>query len=376
MEVAGGGAALGSAQWACVGAWEEIANSCPSVPFLSVSLWSEGSCLVKHLLLGLLSLVTDLLEYLGKTLASLCSSDSPSSVCPTWHTASGSLLLQMASPWVRSYTRTVGPGLPKQLLLQAHGSPLQRLSMLMATAVACSSHHLLSWSKKKAWILLLFRITATPQHFPKWRERLQKLSLWERPTLSWPRWPRTLPAWTNHGANGRRCCSWISLGGTAQWSCVGLGRKSPIAVQCAHFLRKPPLQGLQILLLWGKTNRKIKQKTKTPARTRSKKKSRKERGWLLGNCATMTAVCMEADDTRSHTLELPPSLWISVLGGKTHQFRTLPWWNFGKGICLWYLMCWSSRKVFLFDEWREACKLPLFLWRNVGVSIESGRDFK
>lgn len=100
-----------------------------------------------------------------------------------------------------------------------------------------------------------------------------------------------------------------------------LGRKSPTAVPVCPLPSKPPLQGLQILLLWGKTNRKTKQ-NKNPCKDQSKKKSRKERGWLLGNCATMTAVCMEADDTRS--------LWnclqslISVLGGKTHQFRTLP----------------------------------------------------
>ena len=38
--------------------------------------------------------------------------------------------------------------------------------------------------------------------------------------------------------------------------------------------------------------------------------------------ATMPAVCMEADDTRSLWNRLQSLIY--VLGGKMHQFRTLP----------------------------------------------------
>ena len=56
-----------------------------------------------------------------------------------------------------------------------------------------------------------------------------------------------------------------------------LGRKSPTVVPVCPLPSKPPLQGLcvQILLLWGKTNRKTKQ-NKTPCKDQWKEKCRNE----------------------------------------------------------------------------------------------------
>lgn len=129
----------------------------------------------------------------------------------------GSLLLQMAPARVRSYTRTIGPPGPSQHCFSCRLMALlcSLLSMLMVTAVACYSHHLLSWSKKRG-SCCCFKKTVTPHHFPNEGET-PELSLWE-----WLRYPGhttqgPYPAWINHGANGRRCSAWISLGqGTAQ----------------------------------------------------------------------------------------------------------------------------------------------------------------
>ena len=191
----------------------------------------------------------------------------------------------MAPARVWSYTRTIGPPGPSQHCFSCRLMALlcNLLSMLMVTAVACYSHHLLSWSKKRG-SCCCFKITVTPHHFPNEGET-PELSLWE-----WLRYPGhttqgPYPAWTNHGANGRRCSAWISLGqGTAQWACVGAWEEITNSCPSVPTSFKATLQGLcvQILLLWGKTNRKTKQ-NKNPCKDQCKEKSRKEWGWLLGN---------------------------------------------------------------------------------------------
>ena len=128
----------------------------------------------------------------------------------------------MAPARVQSYTRAVGPPGPSQHCFSCRLMAVlcSVLSMLMVTVVACYSHHLLSWSKKRG-SCCCFKITVTPHHFPNEGET-PELSLWERLRYPGHASQGPCPAWTNHGANGRRCCAWISLGqGTAQWSCVG-----------------------------------------------------------------------------------------------------------------------------------------------------------
>ena len=78
-----------------------------------------------------------------------------------------SVLLQMAPARVQSYTRTVGPPGPSQHCFSCRLMAVlcSVLSMLMVTVVACYSHHLLSWSKKRG-SCCCFKITVTPHHFP------------------------------------------------------------------------------------------------------------------------------------------------------------------------------------------------------------------
>lgn len=117
----------GTAQWACVGAWEEIANSCPSVPTsLSVlMIWRKLAS--KAPAPGLLSRVTDLLEDTwGKTLASLFLWHFRFSMSNLAHSFLAHCSCRWLHPGFGAIPAPLAPrALTAPLLLQAHGSPLQ-----------------------------------------------------------------------------------------------------------------------------------------------------------------------------------------------------------------------------------------------------------